>query len=394
MTSIKLFPTLYKLSKTKKINIWEIHVISINELIYLKINRGQENGKMVVTKKEVKKGKGKKTKQEQAIFEATSKWNNKIKQNGYLQNKEEAKHYLIIKPMLACKFDFKDFEQKTKSITKCTKKSTKTTITFPCFIQPKLDGLRCICYLQDDKVILQSRQMVHYQFLDHIRKELYIILKKLPNNFYFDGELYTNDLPFERIAGLCRLKKELKPIDFKDMLQIKYHIYDCFQTDNLQLTYEERFNIIHKYIGNGNNCDYLQMVQTIEINDIQEIKPKHDLFIKQGFEGLMLRNKISLYELDKRSKHLQKYKEFIEEEFDIIGFEEGSGLFKDTIIWICKTKDNKQFKATPKGTMEYRKQLLLNVKKYIGKQVTVIFQEYTKDGIPRFPIAKAIRENY
>ncbi len=388
MTSIKLFPTLYKLSKTKKINIWEIHVISINELIYLKINRGQENGKMVVTKKEVKKGKGKKTKQEQAIFEATSKWNNKIKQNGYLQNKEEAKICLIIKPMLACKFDFKDFEQKTKS----TKKSTKTTITFPCFIQPKLDGLRCICYLQDDKVILQSRQMIHYQFLDHIRTEIYIILKKLPNNFYFDGELYTNDLPFERIAGLCRLKKELKPIDFNDMLQIKYHIYDCFQTDNLQLSYEERFNIIRKYIGSS--CDCLQMVQTIEINGIDEIKPKHDLFIKQGFEGLMLRNKNSRYELDKRSKHLQKYKEFIEEEFDIIGFEEGSGLFKDTVIWICKTKDNKQFKATPKGTMEYRKQLLLNVKKYIGKQVTVIFQEYTKDGIPRFPIAKAIRENY
>ena len=30
--------------------------------------------------------------------------------------------------------------------------------------------------------------------------------------------------------------------------------------------------------------------------------------------------------------------------------------------------------------------------KYINKLLTVIFQEYTADGIPRFPIGKSIRD--
>ena len=108
----------------------------------------------------------------------------------------------------------------------------------------------------------------------------------------------------------------------------------------------------------------------------------------------MIRNIDSKAQLDKRSKHLQKNKEFKEDEFVITGFDEGTGIHKGTVIWECKTKDGKLFKATPRGTLKYRKELFANASKYIGKKVTVIYQELTADGIPRFPIAKAIRENY
>ena len=89
-----------------------------------------------------------------------------------------------------------------------------------------------------------------------------------------------------------------------------------------------------------------------------------------------------------------KYKEFMEEEFKIIGFHEGTGDEKGIVIWECETPDKKQFSVRPKGTREIRKELYDNGDKYIGKLLTVIFQEYTNDGIPRFPVGKSIRDIY
>ena len=71
-------PILYKLSNTKKIIVWKIEVINEENNTFIQVTRGQDNGKMIVTKKQIKKGKGKKSILEQAFFEANSKWKNKI----------------------------------------------------------------------------------------------------------------------------------------------------------------------------------------------------------------------------------------------------------------------------------------------------------------------------
>ena len=62
------------------------------------------------------------------------------------------------------------------------------------------------------------------------------------------------------------------------------------------------------------------------------------------------------------------------------------------MIWICK-KD-KEFRVRPRGTIEQRKEWFKNGKKYIGKMLTVIYQELSEQNVPRFPVGKAIREDY
>jgi DNA ligase-1 len=108
----------------------------------------------------------------------------------------------------------------------------------------------------------------------------------------------------------------------------------------------------------------------------------------------MLRESKGTYEQNKRSKFLQKYKEFMEEEFLITGFHDGIGLEKGMVIWECSTEGGKSFSARPRGSHEERKRLFLNASKSVGKKLTVIFQELTVEGSPRFPIGKAIREGY
>jgi DNA ligase-1 len=116
--------------------------------------------------------------------------------------------------------------------------------------------------------------------------------------------------------------------------------------------------------------------------------------VEEGFEGVMVRDKSGPYEPDKRSKYLQKYKEMMEEEFKIVGYHDGVGKFKGTVVWTCEIEPGKTVDVTPKGTLEYRKKLFESANKYIGKKLTVIFFGYTADGSLRFPIGKAIRENY
>ena len=109
-------------------------------------------------------------------------------------------------------------------------------------------------------------------------------------------------------------------------------------------------------------------------------------------EGTILRNIHGPYEIKKRSKHLQKYKDFQDDEFKIIDFTEGIGIDKGCVIWVCITKDGKDFRVVPNGTHKFRKEMFKNGKNYIGKQLTVKFFGYTKDGIPRLARCVTIRD--
>jgi DNA ligase-1 len=132
----------------------------------------------------------------------------------------------------------------------------------------------------------------------------------------------------------------------------------------------------------------------MECLSIEDFKILFSEFVADGYEGIMLRNGNGMYQQGHRSHDLQKYKEFLEEEFTITGFREGDGRDKETVIWICVTEEGREFSVRPKGNIEYRKDLFSNGREYIGKKLTVIFQEKSQMGVPRFPVGKSIRENF
>ena len=116
--------------------------------------------------------------------------------------------------------------------------------------------------------------------------------------------------------------------------------------------------------------------------------------MNESYEGLIVRDQEGPYEINKRSKYLQKYKNFNEDEFEIIGFHHEDLDGNKLLIWDCKTKDGKEFAVVPNGTNEFSIELFKNAKKYIGKLLTVVFFGYTEKGSPRFPKGKDVRENY
>lgn len=380
MKIILSLQNLYKITKNKY--VWSIQVIEDDTKIFIKTSHGTIGGKQVSHLKEVKRAKSKDTILDQAIFEAQVKWNKKKEEDGY--SIDSTKKTIIIRPMLAYTFD----------INKINKKGRAVTIMLPCYGQPKYDGIRCLVHFDGKNIIMQSRKGKSFHFMNHIRKDCLKVIKKTfksSSDWYLDGEIYTPDLTFQQITGLCRLSKTVSEEDSINMKKLQYCVYDCFNTEDLSLPFSKRIKLINSFPVTKTICK----VPTTIIKTLDEIEPLHDKFVSEGYEGLMLRNIESPYELNKRSKHLQKYKKFIDSEYKIIGFKEGKGDAKGTVIWECETDSGQTFSVRPVGTTAHKKKLFENGDKYIGKLLTVVYQELTDDGLPRFPVGKAIRDpNY
>jgi ATP-dependent DNA ligase len=364
--------TLYKVNANGKLQQWAVNIVTVDSKVFIVRQYGQVNGKIQTREKEITKIKSKNTLETQALFEAQREWVNQIQKKQYSIEKpenQEGKQKAVVKqftPMLAQTYK--------------EKQGFKT----PCMVQPKLDGVRA--YLQEGR--FRSRNHKEYFNMNHLIKDI----SKIKDNVIFDGELYNHDMTFQELMKYVKLK-EIED-DKADMLpQIKkiveYHIFDCYFPDTPDMPFIERY----AYLQSLNfKKTMIHIVDILEMNTIEELKGLHDEYASQGYEGIMLRTPSSPYEF-KRSKFLQKFKVFIDEEFEVIGFDSEVQAKIPLVLWICKTVDDKEFTCRPKGTHKEREELYKSAKNYIGKKLTVVFQEYTDDGIPRFPVGKGFRDD-
>jgi ATP-dependent DNA ligase len=384
--SIPTFPVLYILNNNQKLYQWSIEIKKTeNNTFIIQTSHGEVDGKKVIHEKEIKEGKCKRTILEQATLDSSSKWKNKKEKELYSESKvQDSEKKIVVRPMLANKFSFDTYKKGGRSFK----------ISFPAYVQKKYDGIRCISYMKNGLVVLESRKGIPFQNFDVLKGQL----KKMfdaskDKNLYFDGELYSDVVDFETISGLIRLsEKKATESDIIAINKIQYHIYDCIFIDNLEMPYSKRYEFINSSMIPSNSL--ILGVNSIVVEKLDLVKKYHDDFVKDGYEGIMIREMNGLYEIQKRSKYLQKYKEFMEEEFKIVGFHEGTGSEIGTVIWDCITSDGKTFAVRPKGTFESRKKLFETAGENIGKDLTVIFQEYTAENIPRFPVGKGIRDIY
>lgn len=379
MTLVEQLPLLYGKEKNGKMKSWSACIHTDGVIAWAEIEFGQVDGKKQVSRRDYTVGKniGKKNETScliQCTNETKKKWLDKKDKEQYTESLTPSSSPSKIFPMLAQTYD------------PTSTKKKKNDIVFPCFVQPKLDGLRCIVYFRENVIYFQSRTGMYFETLDHLVPQLQCFFKN-HNDAILDGELYTTDYPFEELAGLIK-KKKLSAEDKDKLKFISYHIYDVVETDK---PFALRSEFIRDNITSGEN---LVQVETVLCEDTDKFKEWFSKWVGDGYEGIMLRNTNSLYQANYRSHDLQKYKEFKEDEFEIVGCKEGEGRDKGTVLWTCKTPEGRTFSVRPRGTVASRKELFLDSEKYIGKRLTVIYQELSEMNVPRFPVGKDIRENY
>ena len=356
-------PTLYHQSTSGKIYSWDCRT----EDNLLCVEYGTMDGKKNLLKKETEGkniGKANETSpSEQAEKEAQALWKNRIDRK-YSKTIEEAKKTVFL-PMLA-----HDFWKEKKEIK------------YPVFVQPKLNGVRCLAFWEDDEVVLMSRQGKQYN-LPHIKEELRTFL---PKNAVFDGEIYIHGISLQNIN---RLVKKWRP---EESPALEYHVYDFFNPDEMDKTYLYRFNQYRsRAVFDGVKSARCFFHSTFTVESQEELMSTLSDFEECGYEGLIIRKMDALYKLGHRSHDLLKVKNFKDDEFKIVGATEANGADKGTVVWVCETKDGKEFGVRPMGTREQRKEWFDNREQFYGKKLTVKYQELSDDDVPIFPVGVAIR---
>ena len=387
----KEYPPVFGQDKNGKTRIWQASVfqnVQAKTAISI-IQHGTYAGKLQVDKREYTVGKniGKKNETsplEQCILETEKKLRDKMEKENYshaFPNREDAsaeKPKRKIFPMLANKYE-------PNSATK-----KKQGIVYPCFVQPKLDGLRCVVYLDSDgRPVYQSRTGGIFTVLQHLDESiLRLFARDTRGTVIFDGELYTSQIPFEELAGIIK-KKTLSESDREKIQAVEYHVYDIVLPN---VEFKDRMTTLHNILVGSPSL--VVSVPTFLVQTQAEFKEKFSEFVERGYEGIMLRNAAGLYQENYRSNDLMKYKEFMESEYPIVGYREATGRDSGTVIWECDTPEGRRFSVRPRGTVEMRRRWFEEGSKYVGKQLTVIYQELSEMGVPRFPVGKAIREGY
>lgn len=348
--------------------MWHVEVQPRGTAAAIITRHGYEDGKQVVNERIIEKGKnvGKSNETSplgQAEYEARALWNKK-RDAGYTEEGDTERTYTAPLPMLA-----HDYSKRKKAIV------------FPCYAQKKLDGVRCVAVT--GKGLFSRNGKPASCHLSHILAEV----NSLPEGTVLDGELYSDTLTFQEVVGLVKKKLALTAAETEKMSQIYLCVYDAIRDG----TNSSRNDFLCDLFST-HSFTSLRLLNTEECRSAADITALHASYVAQGYEGLILRNKAGLYAIGHRSADLQKYKEFEDDEYEVCGFKEGDGTEKGCVIWICKTKSDVTFAVRPKGTHADRALALATADSMIGKMLTVRYQEFTNDGVPRFPVGIAFRD--
>ncbi len=349
------------------------------------------------------KNKGKKNERNvfhQALVVARGKYLTKIqegsveKANLKIREKKEIKDAKFF-PMLAK--NAKDFKK----------------INYPIYLQPKLDGVRCLTYLDKnpargkvtvEDVIMYSRQKKEYPSNSSTIAIKEALLDVLINNYdekageslYFDGELYSHGKSLQTLNSATRgtIQNDIKE---------NYHVYDMFYPSYTTETFKERNELLSKIYEemSPEQKDTIKLVPTHLVQTQKENDDLYRSYLDEKYEGVMIRNPNSHYAKNAtknsaalRTKNLLKRKEVYDGEYEVVDFTSGKmGKDVGALIWICQTPGGDKFNVVPNLSYEARYALYKDcqknfVAKYKNRMLTIEYRSFSDNGIPSH--AKAV----
>ena len=383
---VEQFDTLYSANKNGSVQQW---TISVSGATITKVY-GQVKGALQTTTDVVRKGKNlgrsnATTPVTQARAEAKSQWEKKLK-TGYVRVLSDAQSGAVdtqfieggAEVMLAQKFS-----------------QHGSKIDYPAYVQPKLDGVRCVAILEDGRCTLWTRTRKPITGVPHIARAIeqqfsgmtwpgYLSMKgghALWNTLVLDGELYQHEYKdkFEQIVSFVR---QSEPKIGHEV--VEYHVYDVIDD-------RETFAARTWTVDELRLRAPLVTVVTTEVDSLDEVLSVDTEHRAAGYEGTIVRQATGRYEAG-RSMGLQKIKQFDDAEFEVTGVQAGRGRMSKCAIFTCSTATGGTFACKMEGALDTLKPYLTNPDTAIGKKLTVRYQGLTNGGVPRFPIGVSVRD--
>ena len=265
----------------------------------------------------------------------------------------------------------------------------------PTFIQPKLDGVRCVIQAEPwvtneasgYDVVAYSRTGKEWKNIQHVLEQLVPFFQKYPN-VILDGELYNHGFcdNFERIISMVRKTKPTDEARLESAENVQFHCYDIIDE---KLPFDQRIEFVNESLMLMG--DSIHIVETKMVDSESQAKGTHQLNLDMGYEGSIVRTNDTY--ACKRSHNLRKFKDFHDSEATLLAWVEGKGKRKGTVgKFIAVDDDGNEFGMPVMDKFKYLQENFREMRGWVGKRATFTYFERTKANSYRHPLFKAIRD--
>lgn len=193
-------------------------------------------------------------------------------------------------------------------------------LTFPCFTQPKLNGIRAL--YQNGR--FYSRDEIQWApgVLAHLASQLSAYIN--PSYHPLDGELYLHGLSLQKINSAVSINQTSPG---PKTPQIEYHVFDVV---NFSQPFWARYQQIYSLLQSTSSHSQIRPVPTRLISSLGEANEFYNADLRAGYEGSMYRLDGKVYtkpheQADQKNRtfNLLKRKDWHDDKFLIVGITEG-----------------------------------------------------------------------
>ena len=261
---------------------------------------------------------------------------------------------------------------------------------------PKLNGFRCLA----SKYWIKSRTNDHYTAIS-------LPLQNLPDDIVLDGELYIHGKTLQYLSSQITPDKSTN-----DSHKVSLFVYDVVSTN---LSYTDRLSLLQDIfndisistpeiwpnpiypheIPEGPGSVFLLKQEEVTKHpgcnppSKPDVESLHTWYLSQGYEGSVIRNPNSHYQINVRSNGVLKYKPIQRMNvkiLDVIPMD----LAPDQGKFILQNPYGGQFPCSIKASHFLRQRYLRERNSYIGKLCEVEYEDFSEYNKPLKPICVRI----
>jgi DNA ligase-1 len=274
----------------------------------------------------------------------------------------------------------------------------------PYVMEPKFDGLRCLMTVEGSakKVTAYSRNGKPFWNIEHIFQEVHDrFVNRGFTDMVLDGELYTTD--WNLSMGIVKSSKT----KHVDSLKVKYHVWDLvdlrdWNAGGSEKEWRYRRELLVSIIKDTGT--HAISVPTSWVYTLTQARQVYQNFIADGYEGAIIKNPDSPYNLGSRSPFWLKWKDWTDADLRIVGAVEGIGKrlgkigalqLEGKVEWRDKSYDVVTEVGSFRCTDEQLTEMWERHKRgeLVGLTAEIRFQDITVEGACRFPTFYRLRED-
>jgi len=220
-------------------------------------------------------------------------------------------------------------------------------------VQPKLDGERCRGIVGLEPILVSSEGEIKNFACPHLVQALREIFFSLGRDLELDGELYIHGESHPEIHSIVSRTTNLHPLYYT----IEYHVFDLIDETKSQLHRLKELKNISLIFP---SC--IKLVPSIPAENLGDVREIFSRYISDGYEGIIIRHCDMPY-VRKRSTFMMKFKPKKEDEYEIIGYVEGTGKYLGTIgAILCRGDDGTTFEVGSFSINDSERKLLWNMR--------------------------------